>query len=238
MNKYDLVNNFVQNMETERYNRGLTQVEMAKILEMSPSAYRKIISGDTNNISINTIFKMHDLTGQYLFEMADVDNRLSQIVKMCHGLSDRQLSFIEHIVRFENEFAGQDNIEVELGVITPMGRIEDGMIWDTPKLEKIKINPSLASKATCGVRITSNHFSPAYTIGDILLIENKPPHDNDIGIFVNKETCCAYIRKFKQAEPCRLEPLSNFGDVIYVDEYDPEEVSKWVRFGRVICKIR
>lgn len=44
MNKLQIVKSFVENMEIERYRLGYTQAEMALKLDMSPSAYRKIIS--------------------------------------------------------------------------------------------------------------------------------------------------------------------------------------------------
>ena len=89
-----------------------------------------------------------------------------------------------------------------------------------------------------GIRITSNHLHPVYIKGDIIGISKRPPRDGDTCVLVNKKNGRAYIRKFIQSEPCRMEPINGYGDIITIDPNNPDEMRKWVMFGVVITVLR
>ena len=243
MTKNEIVMNFVSNMELERNKRGLTQSEMAKKLEMSTSAYRKIINLETQNISIYTMYLMYKMTGKFLYELVNKEVEASEIIRSGRNLSERQKQFVKSIIEFEEQFALEypEKSNDYVTLIIPTGDVKDGMLWDSVAFKKISIdahNKALNGRVNCAIQITSNHLHPAYVMNDILLIEKKPIRDGDIGIFINKEDRRAYIRKFRQTEPCRLEPINEYGETFLVDSYDEEDMKKWIKFGRVICKVR
>ncbi len=123
----------------------------------------------------------------------------------------------------------------------PMGDCKDGMILDSVNLSKANIGDyrqRLGVDIHCGLKMNNNHLHPVYLKNDILLICKEPPRDGDVGIFMNKENGRTYIRKYRQTSPCRLEPVNGYGEVFLVDSDDPKDVLKWVKFGRVVTKIR
>ena len=119
--------------------------------------------------------------------------------------------------------------------------MHDGMIYDSCSLGKINIasyRRRFHDKIDCAILITTNHLNPTYNVNDILLIDRSPIQDGDTGIFLHKESGLAYIRRFHRGHPCRLEPIGSYGRTIYVDGSKASETSKWIKFGRVLSKIR
>ena len=72
----------------------------------------------------------------------------------------------------------------------------------------------------------------------ILLIARNPIRDGDTGIFINKVTGLLYIRRLRQTDPWRLEPLTYYGQTFYIDSNNASEMSHWIIFGHVISKTR
>lgn len=243
MTKIEIIQNFVRSMEHERYRRGLTQAEMANKLGMSASAYRKLINGETLNINIHTVATMEKMTGKLLYELVGAKGKTAEIIQNIRNLSEQQKEFVLNIIAFEAGFASKhptDFVEY-VTVIVPSGDVKDGMIWDSANFEKINIayyKQIFGNRINNAIKITSNHLHPTYVKNDILLIERKPPRNGDVGIFINQKDRRAYIRKYLQTEPCRLEPVNNFGETFYVKSEDIEDLGKWLKYGRIICKIR
>ena len=77
-----------------------------------------------------------------------------------------------------------------------------------------------------------------YHANDILLIARNPIRDGDTGIFINKVTGLLYIRRLRQTDPWRLEPLTYYGQTFYIDSNNASEMSHWIIFGHVISKTR
>ena len=36
----------------------------------------------------------------------------------------------------------------------------------------------------------------------------------------------------------RLTPINNYGETFYVDSDNVDDMSKWIKFGHVLCKVR
>ena len=90
----------------------------------------------------------------------------------------------------------------------------------------------------CALLVTSEYLAPAYHLNDILLIARDPVSDGDTGVFINKVTGLVYVRRFRQATPLRLEPLTYYGQTIYIDNTSEQEMTHWILFGHVLSKIR
>lgn len=80
MTRTELAHYFGKNMEQERIRLGLSQVEMAEALDMSLSAYKRIITGETLKIDLYTIRQMYKLTHKFAYELCnDSDEYLDMI---------------------------------------------------------------------------------------------------------------------------------------------------------------
>lgn len=133
------------------------------------------------------------------------------------------------------------NKEDLISVLIPTGNMTDGMIFDSYNVEKLDVSnyrKAFGDALHIGIRITSNHLHPVYNKGDILLISRNPIRDGDTQIFINAQNKRAYIRKLHQKTPCELTPINNYGETFYVDSDNVDDMSKWIKFGHVLCKVR
>lgn len=242
MDKQELVHNFIENVEKSRISMGLTQQQMAKELGMSISGYKKMVLGQTSKIDLYIAERMYNLTGKMFYELCGDTNPALEGIQKYRSLTLRQQNFVRGVVDFEYAFLEESDCPEEfISVYVPTGNVEDGMIWDSANIEKVNAAPYIkkyGEALNCGIRITSNHLHPVYHQGDILLICRKAPRDGDTGIFINKESGRVYIRRFRQTSPCRLEPINNFGVTFEVDGNDEASMNKWMKFGRVLTKMR
>ncbi len=242
MTRLEMNQQFALNMERERVERGLTQQEMADKLEMSLSSYKRIINCETSKIDLYVIYKLYQLTGKLAYEFTGVSDEYLELKKKIMNLTPSQISYIGTLIDFERAFADiHEGAEDYVTVYVPTGNMEDGMLYDSANVEKVNIGAyrrRFGSSISCGIRVTSNHLHPVYNKGDILLLSKRAIRDGDTGVFINRETGRAYIRKFYQTSPCILEPVNGYGELFYVDSGDKEEMDKWIKFGCVVAKIR
>lgn len=241
MIRKELIRNYAESMELERSKLGLTQNEMAQRLDMSLSNYKKIISGETSNISLYVAHRMHELTGKWTFELCGEPSEEMHFIQKLRSLTDTQKRFINSILDIENQFIEKyDNPDDYISVYVPTGNMEDGMIYDSSNIIKVNAGPyrkKFGDDLSCGIKITSNHLHPVYNEGDIILICHKPIRDGDTGIFLNKETSRIYIRKLIQTHPYTLLPVNGYGNIITIDQSNKDDMEKWVMIGYVICKM-
>lgn len=245
MTRQEIITNFINNLERERTSLGLTQAQMAQAVDMSVSGYKKLIAGETSRIDLFIAYQTHLLTGKWIFELyGDNLSLLEQTVCRLRSLTPSQLRFIAAIVDFEADFLEKvpaDLAEDYVSLLTPTGNQEDGMIWDSVNVEKINVaayRKRFGTDLHCAIRITSDHLHPVYNAGDILLISKSAPRDGDTGMFINKESGRAYLRRFHQASSCILEPLNNYGVTFTMDGLKEGDMDKWLVFGRVLSKLR
>lgn len=239
LSRLDVINNFANNMELIRDSFGFSQSEMASKLDLSLSAYKRIISGQTEKLDLYVVYTLHELTGKYMFELISADDRVSSSIPKLRCLSDSQLTFINSIIDFELQFRPTSHGSDYISVLNLTGDMHDGMIYDTSSIEKVNAEPYVrifGSDLSCGIRVSSHHLSPAYNYGDILLIGCRPIRDGDTGIFIHKQTHRAYIRRLSQA--CRkLVPVNGFGESFDLDVCSAD-MDNWIFYGRVLAKMR
>lgn len=242
MTRFDINETFAENLEKERTRLGLSQREMADKLELSLSAYKRLINLTTAKIDLFTVYRLYLLTGKMIYDFMGISDTYSSLHKKIMYLSPQQIAYVDGLVDFEIEFAlHHEDADDFISVYVPTGNMEDGMIYDSSNVEKVNIaeyRRKYGNRLTCGIKITSNHLHPVYNLGDILLISKRPIRDGDTGIFINKESGCAYIRKFHQTDPCSLEPINDYGETFYVNSKDKNGMDNWIKFGVVITKIR
>lgn len=245
MNKLEFYGILGKNLERERFELNMTQADFAKKIDMSLSAYKRFINGETHHMDLYNMFKLYELTGKMPHDYVNPlkDSRFLKIVSKMENLSFRQLMYVNAVVEFENYFRieNEGNIEDYITVFIPTGNFEDGMIYDSSNTIKVNVSEyrkRFGDRIHYGVKITSNHLHPVYNMNDILLISKEPIRDGDIGLFLEKSTGKFYIRKFRQTQPCILEPINEYGIPITVDSYDLNDLSKWIKFGKVLSKMR
>lgn len=90
--------------EIERIRLGHTQSEWADLLGLSLSAYKRLITNESDKININLPIRFYEVTGRLLYE-----DYTAPIAVKYKKLSRKQQAFIESIIDFELNFdeAGQ-----------------------------------------------------------------------------------------------------------------------------------
>lgn len=242
LTKQELVKNFTLNVEKERIKRRLTQAQMAKKLEMSLSGYKKMISGATTKIDLYTAHLLQSMTGKWIFELIDDYEEDTSLIMNLKNMTAGQKNFIKGIIEFESEFcAGHENTDDYITVFVPTGNMEDGMIYDSSyffKVNAASYRRKFGDDLYCGIQVTSDHLHPVYHFGDILLVCKKAIREGDTGIFLNKDTGRAYIRKLQSSISWILEPINGYGKPITIDRSNEADSEKWIRFGYVLTKMR
>lgn len=247
MTKLELYENFAENIEKERYKLGLSQQRMADELGISLSKYKIIISNPMEaNIDMFLAHKIQKLTGKTARELCNDDIPEMQMLKWFRALPKHRQNAIKYIIELEHQLPhdgseSSGSVDDCITCYVPSGNMEDGMILDSRDFITVNISEykkRCSERIDCGVKITSNHLHPIYSKGDVLLISKRAPRDGDIGIFILKETRQMFIREFKQTQPCELRPINEFGEILYVDSNNPEDMSKWIKFGTVVTTMR
>jgi len=226
---------FASGLERKRADLGLTQLQMADLVGVSLSTYRRLINAESELRGLHVVRRLYRRDRTFAFELIGDDDPLLRLVSKLKGLTPSQLAFIDGIVDFELQLRS-DPGERLLTVFCPTGDMEDGMVWDSCSVEKVAVSSNVT--AAEGIRVTSNHLHPVYVRGDILLIDHRPIRDGDTGIFINRETGRVYLRKFRQTKPCELRPINDFGSVFYVDPDSPGDMARWYKYGVVVSKVR
>lgn len=234
---------YMLTLESWRVDHDMSQREMAKKLKMSPSNYSKLVSGDIDSVSLDTIVLVHKVTGLYVFQMMSYyDTELNRLIELETKLNKSSIKFLHDIALFEYGIQKDNSNNKNLiRVFVPTKDMYDSMIYDSSNVEILDIGDYAkiyGNMVDCGIKITSNHLHPVYHIDDVLLISFRPPRDGDIGIFINNDTQQMYIRKFRQTNPVQLIPITKYGKTIEVDPNDHKDMLKWYKFGIVITKIR
>ena len=230
--------NFRFNLEKQRIVMRIPQDKWAHKLGLSLSAYKRLIAGDTTKINFSILTNLYFLTNKLLFEFCDISSKPLQLVKKLMQLSDSQLRFISDIIDFELKY----KTDSSCSVIIPSGDMHDEMIYDSCNLRKIdlpsEIKKRYSARVDFGIMVTSNHLHPVYHQDDILLIASRFPLNGENAIFVNRRQHKAYLRKYVQGTPCKLVPITDFGDVINVNPLDADDMLQWIILGTVVTKLR
>lgn len=100
--------------------------------------------------------------------------------------------------------------------IIPQGNIYKGLVYDlceTVELETTK------KEAYIAIKMIANDLSPKYCKGDILLFENRFPHNGEIAAFYTDGR--VYIRKYiEEGDQYRLQCLHKHDDDIILKRMD------------------
>lgn len=239
LNKIDFINIFMENVEKERIEMNISQQKMADLLDVSLSTYKRMINGDVSKCDLYAAYKLFQVTGKYFVEFADKNNLVAGYMEKVRNLSESQLSFVKAIIDFEYDFrTSSEEPDEYISVLILTGDMEDGMIYDSANVVKMRYRSVLSSSIICGIKVTSNHLHPVYNSGDVILISKQPIRDGDIGVFINKENRRAYLRKFLQRSPCELVPVNDYGETFYVDPFNKSDMDKWIKYGKVLSKAR
>lgn len=236
------VTNLINEIERVRTDMDISQSEMAKKLCVSLSTYKNIINRDTDKIDFYVAYRFSQLANRVLSDVCGDQSEYLRSIVNYKRLCESSKRFISEVLDFELQFQDANaHSDDYISVIVPTGNLEDGMFWDSANVRKVNAGnykKKYGSRISSGIEITSNHLHPIYNIGDILLIERKPPRDGDTLILIDTLNSIAYIRKLRQGTPSNMEPINGYGQTFSVNSENPEETKRWIKYGVVLTKMR
>lgn len=238
------IDHFRENIESARYGIGISQQKMAALIGMPFTTYKNMLAGSMASLPIAYLIEAEKVTGLTIYQLIGEHSNSHDLNKAFLSLPDHRQTAIRTMILIEQQLSAaipDINGSEETTCYTVTGNIEDGMLFDSVAYETVNISKYVGLypvSIDCAIKINTNHLHPVYLTGDILLIHQGAPRDGDTGIFINKRTCRAYIRRFKQTQPCELLPINGIGKPIFVDGTSKDDMAQWIKFGYVITKMR
>lgn len=234
--------NFIKNCERIRYDFNITQKQMADILGLSLSAYRKMVSGDVGRLSLYTVYKLSVYSGFSILDLiGNLDEALQYQAKY-QQLSKVQRRLIQAIIDFQLSCQsyvtdeGEETIEIPLLKLN--GEFFDGFTIDTASYFKYNLPMRLykryESEFVFALELPTSYYTPTFLKGDILLVgQNRHPRNGEIGIF----TCDRkfHLRKLEIREKAILTSIRQNIPPIEVDLKTFQK--EWFCFGYVLRRM-
>ena len=242
LTKEEMLDNFAHNIEEERKSLDFTQLLFSKMLGVSVSTYKNIVSRKTNNLDVFLALRLSELTHKSIPDLLGYSTKEYEVLGKYRQLTDRQRAYILGKMDYEISMKVlETDPENMLDVLYLTGEMADGMILDSSHEERVYC-PEYIQKygetLHCGIRITGNNLHPVYVRGDIICVSKRPPRNGETLIVIHKPTGRAYIRRYVQGNMTKLKPINGLGDVIEIDPNSFEDMEQWVRFGVVIAVLR
>lgn len=94
---------FIKNLEADRANLGISQNDMAKIFNMSPSAYKRVITGETKLKGLFVVGALYNLTGKFCFEYVECHDETLDLISDITKLSPDDRNTIKALVNHLKE---------------------------------------------------------------------------------------------------------------------------------------
>ena len=89
------VQTIVLNLERWRVSRNLSQTEMAKRLNISPSKYSKLISGENGTVTAEMLKDIYLATGKQCFQLMEfINDDYLRLTDLCSKMSPDEWRFM------------------------------------------------------------------------------------------------------------------------------------------------
>lgn len=175
----------------------MTKEELAEKCDLPLETIRNIYYGKTTDPKVSTVMRIANvfnvsincLMGQC--QHTSDERALLQYYRACghHGKSLVRISakYEALTAREEREAVGKHSIVCLL----PQGDIYHGIVYDECQTEEIY---TTVKEADVAIKMTNNCLMPVYCQGDIILIADRFPMNNEYGVFYYNGR--AYIRRY------------------------------------------
>lgn len=192
--------------------RRMSKDELAELCDLPVETIRNIYYGKTPDPKASTVMKISkalNITVNCLMGECSHSSReraLLQYFRNCghHGKSVILLSakYEALIAKEEREATSKHTVPC----LIPKGDIYQGIVYDTCEVVEL-YTPN--EEAYVALKMTNNDLVPVYCKGDVILISNRFPANNEYGVFYQNGR--AYIRQYIEEEnQYRLKCLHKF----------------------------
>lgn len=211
-----------ERLRTLLSERNLSINDFAEMCDLPLETVRNVYYGKTSDPKLSTALKMANALGLSI-------NCL--LGKCSHTVPEKILlrnyrecgkhgkSIIELVAKYEAGSIKADREAIgkhKIPGIIPHGDVRNGIVYET--CESIEIETSV-KEAYFAIQMTNNDFAPRFCKGDILLFENKFPHNEEMAAFLKADRI--YIRKYiEEGKQYRLKCLHAYGEDLILKRMD------------------
>lgn len=205
--------------------RGISKDELAEMCDLPVETIRNIYYGKTPDPKTSTVMKISralNITVNCLMgecSHSSEERALLQFFRACgnHGKSVILLSAKYEALMAKDEREAPNRHSVPC--LIPHGDIHKGIVYENCEVVDIY---TAKEEAYVAIKMTNNDLVPTYCKGDIILITNRFPSNNEYGVFYKDGR--AYIRQYIEEEKqYRLKCLHNQSNDIICKRMDEIE---------------
>lgn len=179
----------------------ITKEELAEKCDLPLETVRNVYYGKTTDPKVSTLIKIADYFGISVncllgkCQHTPDERKLLQYYRLC-GNHGKKILLIN--AKFEAVTAKYEREAVDSHTIPclfPDGEIRHGIDYNNCRTEDIWTTNAEADVAIC---MTNNDLSPKYCKDDIILINERFPHEGEYGAFYYKGK--TYIRQYLESD--------------------------------------
>ncbi len=204
---------------------GWTKEMLAEKSGLPYETIKNICYGRTLDPKVSTVMAISEATGFAMNCLMGKCQHTSQekaILKNYRSCGIHGKSIIELVAKYEARVAKEEREKLDkhsVPCLIPGGDIYQGILYDDCKTEEVYTTDKDAYVA---IKMINNDLTPKYCKGDIILIANRFPRNNEYGVFYKAGR--AYIRQYiEEDNQYRLKCLHNYAkDMVFkrMDEID------------------
>lgn len=205
--------------------RNLSIAEFAEMCDLPVETVKNVYYGRTNDPKLSTVVKMAEhleMSINCLIGKCPHTSAEKMIINNYRACGKHGKSIIELVAKYEAGSIKADRESIgkhKIPGIIPHGDVRNGIVYET--CESIEIETSV-KEAYFAIQMTNNDFAPKFCKGDILLFENRFPHNEEKAAFFKGDRI--YIRKFlEEGNQYRLKCLHAYGEDIILKRMDGME---------------
>lgn len=175
--------------------------EFADTCGLPVETVRNVYYGRTIDPKISTVMKMSDalnLTVNCLMGRCSHSKEERALLQNYRACGSHGRSLIELTAKYEAVASRAEREDVNKHTIPCLitdGNLNEGIIYDSSNIIEISTN---IPEAFVGIKISTNDLVPRFCKGDIILLANKFPKNEEYAIFYKGSR--AYIRQFIEKE--------------------------------------
>lgn len=202
--------------------KGITIKEFAEMCDLPLETVKNVYYGRTTDPKVSTVMQMSQalnisvncLMGQC--SHTKEERALLEHYRSCgnHGQSLILLTakYEALTARLERDAIGKHRIPC----LVPRDFVRGGIVYESCEIIEVETN---ISEAYVAVKMPNNELAPLYCKGDIILLANRFPSNNEYAVFYKNEK--AYIMKYtEEAGQYRLKYLHDMGQDLILRRMD------------------
>lgn len=183
---------FRHNLKTKLKQQKLSLNSLAELSDLSEDTLRSVIYGDSRDIKLSTLIKIADVLKSSIDELINrkyYSHEEYKLFSEIHTLSKYSLDVINIMVKLEKHclLTRSQSGKHIVPLLIPLGNVKDNMYYNGSMYNTLDISEyprDLRNSINFALKITTNNFSPIYSVNDILLVTTKHrPEYYDIVIY-------------------------------------------------------